>query len=147
MDLSRVYRARLGRQIVQVLSIFEKNLSCENIRDATRATLGDEFRKRRKAEKAGHKTRVHGCIYRPTQGGKKGGREEVGEVVAGCFPEGQIYNSVSRTRRGGEGGGGGEKSPRLGEGKREGGVLVFRRRDRKRACVSRLRGYAIPTFD
>lgn len=85
-------------------------------------------------------------MHLPTQGGKKGGREEVGEVVAGCFPEGQIYNSVSRTRRGGEGGGG-EKSPRLGEGKREGGVSVFRRRDRKRACISRLRGYAIPTFD
>lgn len=74
MDLSRVYRARLGRQIVQVLSIFEKNLSCENIGDATRATLGDEFRKRRKAEKAGHKTRVHGCIYRPREERKEGGK-------------------------------------------------------------------------
>lgn len=27
--------------------------------------------------------------------GREGGREEVGEVVASCFPEGQIYNSVS----------------------------------------------------
>lgn len=73
MDLCRVYRARLGRQIVQVLSIFEKNLSCENIGDAIRATLRDEFGKRRKAEKAGHKTRVHGCICRPSQG-RWGGR-------------------------------------------------------------------------
>lgn len=75
MDLCRVYRARLGhgRQIVQVLSIFEKNLSCENIGDAIRATLRDEFGKRRKAEKAGHKTRVHGCICRPSQG-RRGGR-------------------------------------------------------------------------
>lgn len=69
----------------------------------------------------------------------RGGGEEGGEVVASCFPEGQIYNSVSSSRTRG----GGEKS--LGEGKVGGGisVLVFRRR----ACVSRLRGYAIPTFD
>lgn len=67
----------------------------------------------------------------------RGGGEEGGEVVASCFPEGQIYNSVSSSRtRGGKS---------LGEGKGWGGisVLVFRRR----ACVSRLRGYAIPTFD
>lgn len=55
---------------------FRKESICENIGDAIRATLRDELEKeRRKAEKAGHKTRVHGCIYqqRPREVGREGG--------------------------------------------------------------------------
>lgn len=65
----------------------------------------------------------------------RGGGEEGGEVVASCFPEGQIYNSVSSSRTRG----GGEKS--LGEGKVGGGgdFGISFSQTRVRFSVTRLR--------
>lgn len=63
----------------------------------------------------------------------RGGGEEGGEVVASCFPEGQIYNSVSSSRtRGGKS---------LGEGKVGGGGYfgISFSQTRVRFSVTRLR--------
>lgn len=62
-----LYRVRLGhgRQIVQVLSIFKKNPSCKNIPVARPRGNGGARNAggTKRTERAGHKIRVHGCIY------------------------------------------------------------------------------------
>lgn len=116
-----LYRIRLGRQIVQVLSIFKKNSSPEKISPA----LGNSGMRARTVRKVplgyepGHKIRVHGCIYevsRFTTSGEtrargmrnenaaRGARRRTADshcgsqVAASCFPEGRIYHHVSRAR-------------------------------------------------